>query len=100
LRNNNFWAGWLTSAYRHGDDPGLVLETEPVVARMTSANVQASVKRYLARTRMYRVVMVPAKPGAKPPKAPAAKKPAAPKDPKLVPGAEADPNTVPGAEKP
>jgi zinc protease len=100
LRNNGFWVGWLTSAFRHGDDPGMILETEPVVARMTSANVVASAKRFLDKNRLYRAVMMPAKPDATPAKKPAAKKPAAPKDPKLVPGAEAEPNTVPGAEKP
>ncbi|HEY5934370.1 MAG TPA: hypothetical protein VIU61_07045, partial [Kofleriaceae bacterium] len=99
LRQNGFWSGWLVSAYRHGDDPALILETEPVVARMTSANVQAAAKRFLDPRRLYRAVMLPAAPGtnaAKP-------KPAAPKNPKgpkVVPGAEADPRTVPGAEKP
>ena len=99
LRQNGFWSGWLVSAYRNGDDPALILETEPVVARMTSANVQAAAKRFLDPRRLYRAVMMPAGSDAKPAK-PATPKKSAPKDPKVVPGAEADPKTVPGAEKP
>ncbi|MEJ7596734.1 MAG: insulinase family protein [Kofleriaceae bacterium] len=99
LRNNTFWANWLQTAARYGDDPALVLDPAPTTARMTSDLVKATAKRFLDGRRVYRAVLVPA--GAARPTKPAARKqPAPPKDPKLVPGAEAEPNTVPGAEKP
>ena len=99
LRNNNFWAGWLQTAYRYGDDPALILDTAPVVARMTPELVKAAAKRFLDGRRLYRAVHMPAKGDPAKPAKPAKPKQPAPKDPKLVPGAEAD-HTVPGAEKP
>ena len=98
LRNNTFWANWLQTAARHGDDPALVLDPTLITARMTADLVKASAKRLLDRRRVYRAVLVPA--GAATPAAKAAPRRPAAKDPKLVPGAEADPNTVPGVEKP
>ena len=47
LRNNEFWMDWLAKSYRYGDDPTLVLDTAPILARMTSDNVKAAAKRYL-----------------------------------------------------
>jgi zinc protease len=83
LRRNGFWLGWLASAYKYGDDPALVLDTAPVVARMKSELVQASAKRYLDTKQYYQSVMLPENADAKPadPKGgdakPAADKPAA-----------------------
>lgn len=61
LRQNRFWSGWLTSAYRYGDDPTIVLDTDQVTKRMTSANVKAAAKRYLDAKNRFQAVMVPAK---------------------------------------
>ena len=61
LRQNGFWLGWLASAYRYGDDPALVLDTGPIVARMKSELVQAAAKRYLSAKQYYQSVMLPAK---------------------------------------
>jgi zinc protease len=84
LRTNGFWLGWLTSAYKYGDDPALVLDTEPVVARMKADLVKASAKRYLDAKQYYQSVMLPenadGKPADKPAEKPAEKpadKPAA-----------------------
>jgi zinc protease len=84
LRTNNFWLGWLTNAYKYGDDPALVLDTEPVVARMKADLVKASAKRYLDAKQYYQSVMLPenaaatgdAKPADKPADKAADKKPA------------------------
>jgi zinc protease len=66
LRRNGFWLGWLTSAYKYGDDPALVLDTGPVVARMKSDLVQAAAKRYLDAKQYYQAVMLPEASDAKP----------------------------------
>jgi zinc protease len=60
LRQNRFWLGWLTSAYRYGDDPALVLDTEPMVKRMTVDNVKAAAKRALDPKAYFQAVLVPA----------------------------------------
>ncbi len=75
LRTNGFWVNWLANAYRYGDDPALVLDTGPYVARMKSDLVKASAKRYIDAKQYYQSVMLPenldAKPAAKaPPKVP------------------------------
>jgi zinc protease len=59
LRQNRFWLGWLTNAYKYGDDPALVLDTEPVVARMKADLVKASAKRFLDAKQYYQSVMLP-----------------------------------------
>jgi zinc protease len=61
LRSNRFWAGWLANAYRYGDDPTIVLDPQPLIARITSANVKASAKKYLDHKQYFQAVRVPAK---------------------------------------
>ncbi len=61
LRNNDFWVGWLTTAYAFGDDPALVLDPSKMLARMTSANVQAAAKRYIDRKQYFAPILLPAK---------------------------------------
>ena len=77
LKTNGFWIGWLSSTYRFGDDPTLVLDPSQMLARMTSANVKAAAKKYLAKTPYYQTVLLPAaataapaEPGKTPPTAP------------------------------
>jgi len=60
LRNNRFWAGWLATSYRYGDDPTIILDTAPFVARMTSDNVKAAAKKYLDAKQYFQAVRVPA----------------------------------------
>ena len=62
LRSNAFWASTLENAARYGDDPALVLDPSPVVARMTSDHVKAAAKRFLDAKQYYQAVMLPAKP--------------------------------------
>ena len=80
LKNNSFWASWLESSARHGDDPAIVLDPAPMLARMTPANVKAAAKRFLDDRRYYQAIMLPAKPAdaAKLPAKPPAKPPTAP----------------------
>lgn len=59
LATNEFWVQWLTSAARYGDDPTLVLDPAPMVARMTSANVKAAAKRFLRRKPYFQAVLLP-----------------------------------------
>ena len=73
LRTNGFWVGWLGSAYRFGDDPTLVLDPGPMMARMTSDNVKAAAKHYLDPKQYFQAVMLPAPAAAA---TPAAKVPA------------------------
>jgi len=61
LRNNAFWVGWLASAYNFGDDPTLVLDPGKMIARMTSANVQAAAKHFLDRKQYFEPILLPAK---------------------------------------
>lgn len=61
LRQNAFWSGWLTNAYRYGDDPAIVLDTDQVTKRMTSANVKASAKHYLDQKNLFQAVLLPEK---------------------------------------
>ena len=69
LRNNGFWVGWLSAAYEFGDDPTLVLDPSKMIARMTSANVQAAARRYYDKKQYFESVLLPA--GAKADAAPA-----------------------------
>jgi zinc protease len=60
LATNEFWVRWLASSARYGDDPTIVLETSPMIARMTSANVKAAAKRFLSRKPYFQAVLLPA----------------------------------------
>lgn len=69
LRTNRVWDQWLTTSYRYGDDPTIILDPAPMVARMTSDNVKAAAKRFLDRKQFFQAVSVPegaANPGVKP----------------------------------
>jgi zinc protease len=59
LRQNSFWVDWLAKSSRYGDDPAIVLDTGPVVARMTSDNVKAAAKRYLDAKQYFQAVLLP-----------------------------------------
>ena len=75
LRSNGFWAGWLENAYRFGDDPTIVLDPTLMTARMTTENVKAAAKRYLAPRNFYQAVLMPSKDAkGNPDPAPAPKK--------------------------
>ena len=65
LRNNGFWIGWLSSAYTFGDDPALVLDPSKMIARMTSANVQAAARRNYDRKQYFESILLPANAPAK-----------------------------------
>jgi len=62
MRTNGFWIDWLARSARFADDPSLVLDPAPVLARMTSDHVKAAAARYLDRKRAYQAVMLPAAP--------------------------------------
>ncbi|HEY5925213.1 MAG TPA: insulinase family protein [Kofleriaceae bacterium] len=66
LKTNRFWLGWLANAFKYGDDPALVLDIEPVLARMKPDLVKASAKRYLDPKQYYQSVMLPENADAKP----------------------------------
>ena len=59
MRQNGFWADWLESAYRFGDDPTLVLDPAPVLARMTPEHVKAAARKYLDGKQQFQAVMLP-----------------------------------------
>jgi len=40
LKSNSFWMAWLESSARFGDDPNLILDPAPMLARMTNAERQ------------------------------------------------------------
>jgi zinc protease len=46
LRENWAWSGWLSQAYRHGDDLDVVLDLEADLARVSSARIKASAKKF------------------------------------------------------
>jgi zinc protease len=70
LRTNRFWLGWLISSYKYGDDPTIVLDTAPVIARMKSDLVKAAAKKYIDPKQYYQAVMLPEDGSAKPAEAP------------------------------
>lgn len=73
LKTNGFWAGWLASSARFGDDPTMILDPSKMTARMTSDNVKAAAKRYLDGKQYYQAVLMPAPGAAAAPPAPAPK---------------------------
>jgi len=60
LKSNGFWLGWLAEAARFGDDPDLILDPEPMIARMTNANTRAAARRFLGRRNVYTSILLPA----------------------------------------
>jgi zinc protease len=70
MRTNGFWVNWLESSARYGDDPAIVLDPGPVIARMTPENVKAAAQRFLDGKAVYRAILLPGK-DAKPAPAPA-----------------------------
>lgn len=71
MRTNGYWVNWLESSARYGDDPTIVLDPSPVVARMTSEHVKAAARRFLDGKRTYRAILLPGKDAAKPAASPA-----------------------------
>ncbi|MBA3538392.1 MAG: insulinase family protein [Deltaproteobacteria bacterium] len=65
LRTNSFWQGWLLDAYRYGDDPKLILDPAPMLARMTAANVKAAAKKYGDPKQYFHAMLLPANAAAK-----------------------------------
>lgn len=59
LRRNQAWLKQLSIAYRYGDDPAQFLETDPVIARMTSDRVQAAARRFLDHKQYLQAVLLP-----------------------------------------
>jgi zinc protease len=70
MRTNGYWVNWLESSARYGDDPTIVLDPSPVVARMTPEHVKAAARRFLDGKRTYRAILLPGKDAAKPAPAP------------------------------
>jgi zinc protease len=80
LKSNGFWSGWLESSYRFGDDPKIILDPSPMLARMTVDNVKAAAKRFLDGKQLYQSVLLPTKEAAAaPPPTPPQTPPTAPK---------------------
>ena len=61
LRENPFWARWLLTSYRYGDDPAIVLDPNKMVERATSENVKAAARRYLDAKQYFLAVLLPEK---------------------------------------
>ncbi len=60
LKSNGFWLGWLESTARYKEDPNIILDAQPMLKRMTAANVKASIKKYLDGKTLYQAIMLPA----------------------------------------
>ncbi len=73
LRQNRFWAGWLASAARFGDDPALILDMNGMLGRVTAKNVAAAARHYLDGKTLFQAVLLPADAAAAPAPAPAGK---------------------------
>ncbi|MFT3694760.1 MAG: insulinase family protein [Kofleriaceae bacterium] len=60
LRTNRFWATRLAQAFKYGDDPNDIPDTQKTIARMTAANIKASAKRYLTDSKnLYQAIRMP-----------------------------------------
>jgi zinc protease len=73
MKTNAFWVGHLTSAYRFGDDPTIVLDPSGMLKRIDAKLVQAAAKHYLDAHEVFEGVLLPDA-AAPPPAAPADKK--------------------------
>jgi len=47
LKDNGFWEDQLEDAYRHGEDPALIVDQAPLLGRISSDNVRAAAQRFL-----------------------------------------------------
>jgi zinc protease len=47
LKENSFWENELEEAYRYGLDPKLIVDVEPLIARISSDRIKAAARRYL-----------------------------------------------------
>ncbi len=61
MKTNRYWIDWLARAAWYGDDPLIVLDSKPVLDRMTSDNVKAAAVKYLDRKKLFQAVMLPGK---------------------------------------
>jgi zinc protease len=59
LRQNNFWAGTLSSSYQYGDDPRDVLKYDQLVAGLTPAKIRDAARAYLKTDNYVRVTLLP-----------------------------------------
>jgi zinc protease len=48
LQDNGYWARELERAYRYGDDPRLIPDIGPMLAKVSSDRVRAAAKKYLS----------------------------------------------------
>jgi zinc protease len=71
LRENRYWLRRLSDAWRFGDDPKEILTVDPLLARVTAANVKTAAKKYLDAKDSVLAVLRPAKPPASAAPAPA-----------------------------
>jgi zinc protease len=60
MKTNRFWVDWLSRSARYNDDPKIILDQAPLLARITSDNVKASALRFLDKKRLFQIVMLPA----------------------------------------
>ncbi len=60
LRDNGVWAAWLLACARFGDDPALILDPEPHLARLKDDHVKAAARRFGDRKQMFKAVLLPA----------------------------------------
>ena len=64
LRENWAWAGWLSQAYKYGDELDVVLDLEAELARVSSAKIKASAKKF-ADGKQYVLGVLTPEPAAK-----------------------------------
>jgi zinc protease len=49
LKDNGYWLEQLSSAYRFGDDPKLIIDFDTMTNKVTSDRVRAAAKKYLTQ---------------------------------------------------
>ncbi|HVU53112.1 MAG TPA: insulinase family protein [Polyangia bacterium] len=59
VRNNHWWLSTLLAAYVHGDDFGAAQSLDALLARVTAASVQGTVRRLYDEERYRLVVLLP-----------------------------------------
>ncbi len=59
LKQNGFWLGALTDAYRTGLDPAVILDYDPLIAAVTRDSLLAAAGRYLGTERSVRAILFP-----------------------------------------
>lgn len=59
LKDNGYWLRELERAYVFGDDPRLIVDIEPMLAKVSSDRIKAAAKKYISNKQYLLGVLAP-----------------------------------------